>query len=41
MADIDPFYWCYVGAFVIFSIAGVFIQRKHHQKKLAKEKIKR
>jgi|688.fasta_scaffold697138_1 hypothetical protein len=37
LADIDPFYWCYVGAFVIFSILGIFIQNKHHQKKLAKE----
>jgi hypothetical protein len=40
-AEIDPFYWGYVAGFLIFSIAGILVQRKRLKKKLAREKVRR
>lgn len=41
LTDIDPFYWCYVGGFVVLAIGGFCLQTKHLKMRQAQAKIKR
>ena len=40
-SEIDPIYWVYIGSFVLFSIAGGFVQWKFYKRAEARKKVKR